>query len=222
MDTSSLKSSDLGSFRYYSSLKIGLRTAAAWVILCGALCNAAELSREPFYRKSDALMLRSKEVHGGGYEWQMVRQVEGVGGADVSRVGFRADAGLKAVVPGTVLNSLVYNGVYPEPYYGLNNAREKKLIPDITEAGSAFYTYWFRTEFELTPVFAGKRVILRFDGINYRAQIWVNGREVGAMAGMFNRGFFDVTDVVNYEGANGLAVLVKPVDVLGGFSNKFM
>jgi hypothetical protein len=157
MDTSSLKLSDLGSFRYYSSLKIGLRTAAAWVILCGALCTAAELSREPFYRKSDALMLRSKEVHGGGYEWEMVRQVEGVGGADVSRVGFRADAGLKAVVPGTVLNSLVYNGVYPEPYYGLNNAREKKLIPDITEVGSAFYTYWFRTEFELTPAFAGKR-----------------------------------------------------------------
>ncbi|MEN6309450.1 MAG: sugar-binding domain-containing protein [Anaerohalosphaeraceae bacterium] len=224
MDTSSLMSSVLGSIRYLSPLKVGLRAAMLGVILGGALCSAAvgsELSREPFSRKSDALMLRSRDVHGGGYEWQMVRQVEGVGGADVSRVGFRADAGLKAVVPGTVLNSLVYNGVYPEPYYGLNNAREKKLIPDITEVGSAFYTYWFRTEFELTPAFAGKWVILRVDGINYRAQIWVNGREVGAMAGMFNRGFFDVTDVVKYEGANGLAVLVKPVDVPGGFLNKF-
>ncbi len=92
-----------------------------------------------------------------------------------------------------------------------------KKIPDLSETGPEFYTYWFRTEFTLPKAFSEKRVILQFNGINYRADIWLNGTELGEMAGMFNRGYFDVTDIVNRKGKNALAVLVKPVDVPGGF-----
>ena len=72
---------------------------------------------------------------------------------------------LPAIVPGTVLNSLVYNQKYPEPYYGVNNKLESKLIPDLSQVGRDFYTYWFRTEFAVPQSFKGKNVWLQLDGI---------------------------------------------------------
>ena len=63
---------------------------------------------------------------------------------------------MPAVVPGTVLNSLVYNKVYPEPYYGLNNKLTSNVIPDLSVAGRDFYTYWFRTDFVVPADYKGK------------------------------------------------------------------
>ncbi len=192
-------------------------------LLAGELNIASDnsISRAPDRQKQDAIVLRSNDFHEGGYQWRMIKEGDaGVAGGRVSLVGYTSDAAMDAIVPGTVLNSLVYNKVYPEPYFGINNANDKDLIPDITEVGREFYTYWFRTEFELPADYSGKQVMLRLDGINYRAEIWLNGQQIGNMAGMFNHGFFDVTDNVNYDGPNALAVLVKPVDVLGGFDVK--
>ncbi len=181
-----------------------------------------ELSRKPYLDNEDALVLRSKDFYNGNYSWQIIKSNQSdQEGAVVSRPGYVGSAAYNAIVPGTVLNTLVYNKVYPEPYYGLNNAKEKNLIPDITDVGAEFYTYWFRTEFELDDSFVGKQVMMRFDGINYRAEIWLNGHEIGLMAGMFNRGFFNISDFVNRNGKNALAVLVRPVDVHGGFKNKY-
>ncbi len=184
----------------------------------------AGLSRTPYQspHEAGALVLRSKEFHGGDYDWQIVRysHERHYGGA-VSDPAFIEHTAYDAIVPGTVLNTLVHHNVYPEPYFGLNNANEKKLIPDLNDVGHDFYTYWFRTEFELSKAFDGKEVMMRFDGINYRAEIWLNGTRLGDMAGMFTRGFFNITDAVNRKGKNVLAVLVRPVDVPGGFRNKF-
>jgi mannosylglycoprotein endo-beta-mannosidase len=188
---------------------------------CAEYDSAADLSKSPYKAKRDALVLRSAECFGGDYLWQMIKDAEGLNGSVVSAPDYNDPAAYKAIVPGTVLSTLVHNGVYPEPYYGLHNARESKLIPDLLEAGHDFYTYWFRTEFELTKAFNGQQVIMQFDGINYRADIWVNGYSVGSMAGMFNRGYFNITDKVHLKGKNALAVRVKPVDVPGGFQNKF-
>lgn len=166
----------------------------------------------------DVISLRSPQVDNGSQKWVM-QQVEKVkaDGAEISKPTWRPQGWIPAIVPGTVLNSLVANGVFPEPYYGLNNANELGKIPDLSKTGPDFYTYWFRTTFTLPESFDDRRVILQFDGINYRAEIWLNGSKVGDMAGMFNRGYFDVTDLVNRQGENALAVLVKPVDVPGGF-----
>ena len=60
----------------------------------------------------------------------------------------------------------------------------------VAEAGLDFYTYWLRTTFAVPRDFAGRRIVLELDGINYRAEIWLNGRRLGDMAGMFARGFF--------------------------------
>lgn len=76
-------------------------------------------------------------------------------------------------LPHGVLNSLVYNKVYPEPYYGVNNRLEEHRIPDLSQAGRDFYTYWFRTEFEVPAAFSGKTVWMQLDGIRDRnTGIW--------------------------------------------------
>jgi len=167
------------------------------------------------------LLLRSPEGHGGAHPWTMCQQQRvAANGAAISLPGFTMSDWQKAVVPGTVLNSLVNDGVYPEPYFGLNNAHEKNLIPDISEAGRDFYTYWFRTEFLLPKEFNDRQVWLQLDGINYRAEVWLNGKPAGELAGMFQRGCFNVTDAVVRNGTNALAILVKPVDFPGGFRAK--
>lgn len=181
------------------------------------------LTKSPYLsgEKKDALVLRSGDFYGGDYLWQIFQLSTVLTGDVISKSDYKGDSGYHAIVPGTVLNTLVHNGVYPEPYYGLNNAYAKKLIPDLQDTGGDFYTYWFRTEFELGSAFKGKQVMMRLDGINYRAEIWLNGTRLGDMAGMFNRGFFNITESVHFKGKNALAVLVRPVDVPGGFRNKF-
>lgn len=189
-------------------------TAAAAMTLAISTAAKAETAAQ-------IIKLDSKATHGGTQTWTMVRQGdERAAGAAVSTAGFSAPKWQPAIVPGTVLNSLVANGVYPEPYFGLNNAHEKNLIPDLSETGPAFYTYWFRTEFNVPDSYEQKQVWMQFDGINYRAEIWLNGRHVGDMAGMFARGIFDITQFVKIGAPNALAVLVRPVDDPGGFKQK--
>lgn len=161
--------------------------------------------------------LTSKEGHGGQFDWKMKRADEvGVRSEEVSSAKLPTEDWLPAVVPGTVLNSLVHNGVYPEPYYGLNNKLESKLIPDLYRVGRDFYTYWFRTEFRLDrKECGGKKVWLQADGINYRAEIWLNGSMVGNTAGMFLQRVIDITDKVSFDRENILAVKVCPVDMPG-------
>ena len=127
---------------------------------------------------------------------------------------------MPAIVPGTVLNSLVYNQKYPEPYYGVNNKIESKLIPDISQVGRDFYTYWFRTEFAVPQSFKGKNVWLQLDGINYRAEVWVNGNLLSTINGMFIQDYINVTDFVKIGKNNALAVKVYPVDVPGSTKPK--
>lgn len=161
--------------------------------------------------------LTSAEGHGGAFRWMMKRADEvGVRAEEVSSERLSTEGWLPAVVPGTVLNSLVHDGVYPEPYYGLNNKLESGLIPDLYRTGRDFYTYWFRTEFELTKEqCAGRKVWLQADGINYRAELWLNGSLVGNMAGMFGQRVIDITDKVRTDRRNVLAVKVVPVDMPG-------
>ena len=161
-----------------------------------------------------AINLQSVDGHHGAFRWFIKRKRDTAeSGAVLSTTRYRPDDGwLPAIVPGTVLNSLVYNKVYPEPYYGLNNKKSENLIPDISDAGHEFYHYWFRTTFMLPDDFKGRRVWIRFDGINYKAIVWLNGVRIGKMAGMFKRTYFDVTTVVDYEGKNVLAVDLMPVE----------
>ena len=108
-----------------------------------------------------------------------------------------------ATVPGTVLTTLVEQGVYPDPYFGLNNM----AIPDTL----CRTQWWYRNIFELPPAAAQqKRIRLAFDGINYIAEVYLNGRRLGSIEGAFMRGVFDITDRVDRSGKNVLAVKILP------------
>lgn len=149
------------------------------------------------------------------------------GGETVSTVPFVVTGWHPVEVPVTVLSALVRHGVYPDPRFGLNALR----IPDSCDAFNEQHDlarfshlpdgrnpwhdpWWYRTEFELEPLASGQRVWLILHGVNYRAEVWVNGRFIagkGALVGMFQRFRLDVTEQV-IAGRNGLAVLVFPVD----------
>ena len=133
----------------------------------------------------------------------------GVDGTVITSVGYSLDEWVEAVVPGTILSTLVCNGVYPDPYLYKNNTE----IPDIFKAGQDFYTYWFYTEFELSASMKGKMVYLQFRGINYSAEVFLNGAKVRnkLLQGMFQRHFLDITAFAKFGGTNRLAVIVYPV-----------
>ena len=120
----------------------------------------------------------------------------------VSSAKFHPQDWYTATVPGTVLTTLVNNKVYPEPLYGEN----MRQIPESLNKTS----YWYRTIFNVPSTYKGRHVWLHFAGINYSAQVWVNGTEVGTMRGAFIRGDFDVTKVVRTGKSAVLAVLVSP------------
>ena len=173
------------------------------------------------YRDSARTYLDSKEGHQGVFEWRMRKAGEVTAAPElISKAGFDVEDWMSAIVPGTVLNSLVHNKVYPEPYFGLNNKLESNLIPDLYKAGREFYTYWFRTEFDV-PVDYDKKIIwLQVDGINYRAEIWVNGFLLGNMSGMFKPDYINITDFAKVGEKNALAIKVYPVDVPGTIAYK--
>ena len=75
--------------------------------------------------------LDSRLGHGGEYSWKMAKASEvRATSRELSSAEFDDSKWMEAIVPGTVLTSLVENEVYPEPYYGTNNKISEKKIPD--------------------------------------------------------------------------------------------
>ena len=167
-------------------------------------------------KNKTVITLSSHPEEGPGVKWQMKRVSEvQVPGETISKSNFDTRSWEPAIVPGTALNSLVKNGKFPEPYFGQNNMRSNKLIPDIADAGREFYHFWYRTKFRIPSGFEDKKVWIQFDGINYIADIWLNGHQLGTMKGMFVQQKFDITSLVNLKGDNCLAVSVEPVEFPG-------
>ena len=174
-----------------------------------------------YYRNPDKIYLYSKDGHNGSFTWQMHKADETKDPAEkISQPGYQTGQWMPAIVPGTVLNSLVHNKVYPEPYYGMNNKLDRNIIPDLAKTGREFYTYWFRTEFDVPENYKDKIVWLQVDGINYRAEIWVNGYLLGNMSGMFKPEYINITDFARIGQKNALAIKVYPVDMPGTIKPK--
>ncbi|WP_353069933.1 glycoside hydrolase family 2 TIM barrel-domain containing protein [Tunturibacter empetritectus] len=138
-----------------------------------------------------------------GWQLQDAAKVTQAGDA-IASAKFKPQGWYSATVPGTVLTSLVNAGAYPEPLYGENSRPDK--IPD----SLARTQYWYRTVFEVPKTYAGRHVWLNLEGINFSAQVWVNGTQVGTMKGAFKRGIFDISTVVKPGKRAVLAVLVSP------------
>ncbi len=136
-----------------------------------------------------------------------------VDGTVISSPGFELYDWMDAVVPGTVLTTLLDNKKVPDPFFGMNN----ELIPDIYDAGADFYTFWFQNSFTLPRLEKGQQAWLKFRGINYAANIFLNGKRVNqdTHKGMFLREKYRITPFLNSNNKNNLAVKVKPPNPVG-------
>jgi mannosylglycoprotein endo-beta-mannosidase len=146
--------------------------------------------------------------------WKAKRAIDVLSdGTEITSPGFKPEGWLDAVVPGTILTTLMHNGLVPDPFFGMNN----NLIPDVYDAGRDYYTYWFHTEFALPQTAEGQEVWLNFRGINYFADVFLNGNRVNTRThkGMYLRERYRITPYINKSGINRLAVWVAPPDPVG-------
>ncbi|MGH9676667.1 MAG: glycosyl hydrolase 2 galactose-binding domain-containing protein, partial [Candidatus Acidiferrum sp.] len=155
-----------------------------------------------------------------GWRVQSSAKVSG-DGAPVSTASFDASSWYKTSVPNTVFAVLVENGVYKNPYFGMN----LRSVPGVSyKIGSEFANqempadspyavpWWYRKEFAVPAEYKGRTVWLAFRGINYRAEIWINGKKLAGsdqVVGAFRRYEFDVTKFVKPGSQNVVAVEVS-------------
>ncbi|MGW7418730.1 discoidin domain-containing protein [Streptomyces sp. NPDC054813] len=135
-------------------------------------------------------------------------------GASLSRPSVDTSRWLPATVPGTVLGSLVEQGRLPDPVAGFGNLH-------VPEALSR-HSWWYRREFRLPKGLrtgSGRHVWLEFDGINHKAEVWLNGAQVGDVTSPFARAAYDVTRLLG-DGEQALAVRITPMPFPGSPGDK--
>ena len=171
-----------------------------WTLPHGRASPSAPVGTAPANAPAFA-QLSDRSWRLGPWRLRPAPQVD-VDGAAISAPAFADSQWYAATVPGTVLTTLIDRGVYPDPDYGLNNM----AIPE----SLARQNYWYRTQFLAPEELTGKRLTLVFGGINYAAEVWLNGDRLGDVRGAFIRGVFDVTRQLLPGRTNALAVLIHP------------
>ena len=135
---------------------------------------------------------------GGRWRLQRSDMTTGTGEAQ-SQPGFDDKDWIIATVPGTTLTSYFNAGIIQDPNFGENQL----YISD-----SYFYQdFWYRTEFPAPQADANGQQWLCFDGINWKADVYLNGERLGEIDGAFIRGRYNVTGKLKQN--NALAVLVR-------------
>lgn len=140
------------------------------------------------------------DLNGG---WKLARAPDITASpAAVASDGLNVNDGkwIDAVVPGTVLTSYYKAGLIPDPYYSDNMDKLSQWYYNVD--------YWYRKEFTLPDNYAGQRVILNFEGVNWLSDVYVNGQRLGGTIGPFKREEFDVSAYLNPGRSNTIAVNV--------------
>ncbi|HEY1902752.1 MAG TPA: glycosyl hydrolase family 2 [Terracidiphilus sp.] len=143
-------------------------------------------------------------------------------GETLSGPEYQVEGWHKAVVPGTIIGTLVNDKTLPDPNFGVNlrNLVGPKFFQEIplselpmdTESPFAV-PWWYRTSFTLPENFKGRNIWLKFGGINYRADIWINGRQLTdakTTVGMWRVFEFNITQFVQPGAKNAIAVRIFP------------
>ena len=148
-----------------------------------------------------------------GGDWRLQRaSLVNPEGVALSQPGLDDANWLVATVPGTVLASYVNAGAVQEPNFGQHQLH----ISD-----SYFYSdFWYRTEFDSPMTSTGEMVWLNFDGLNWKADIFLNGEKLGRIEGAFTRGHFDLSPRLLHGKANVLAVRVEKNNTPGSAKQK--
>lgn len=150
-------------------------------------------------------------LSGGNWRVQRASQVTDQG-EEISNPDYTTQQWVVATVPGTVLTSYKNVGAIPDPNYADN----------MLQLSESFFNsnFWYRNEFEVPEGFKKERLFLNFDGINWKANIFLNGQKLGRMEGAFVRGQYDVTDLV-VPGKNVVAVEIIKNAHVGAIKEKY-
>jgi len=143
----------------------------------------------------------------------------------VSTTKFRPLGWFTVNVPTTVFAALVKHKVYPDPDFGMNLRSAPGMTYPIganfsntpMQQDSPFIVpWWYRKEFVIPASYRGKTLWLNFHGINYKANIWLNGKQIGNsddVAGAWRTYEFNITAAAKPGMINALAVQVfSPTD----------
>ncbi len=141
-------------------------------------------------------------LDGAGWKVQNTLFVHDAGQA-ISKAGYAVGTWLPARVPGTVLANYLADGAVPDPNFG-DQSRQ---------VSESFFQndFWYRREFVMPSGTGPSHFLLNFGGINWKADIYLNGAKVGHIDGAFARGKFDVTHDLLPGQTNVLAVLIYKV-----------
>ncbi|HEY3716279.1 MAG TPA: discoidin domain-containing protein [Jatrophihabitantaceae bacterium] len=187
----------LNGFQVYGTSQVPRPPATGWTSWGGDRRPAPALTVSP----DGTVPIES------GWELTLDDFVGTLDGAALSQPTVPVETWLPAVVPGTVLASLVAAEHLPDPVAGFNNLQ-------IPEALSR-HAWWYRRVFALPSrldTSAGRRIWLELDGINHQADVWLNGKNIGTLTHPFARAAFDVTSALAASrGQHSLAVQIQPM-----------
>mgnify|MGYP000963262801 FL=1 len=174
--------------------------AAVLAILIFAGPRWACHAGEPQSKNVFAAPLRELALNGD--DWQLVSFEPGQG---IKRRAFsegypESDA-ILATVPGNVHWDLERLGKIPPIYYGLNSQNINWV------AGKE---WWYRKTFGTPSEWQNKTVHLRFDGVDYLCDVWLNGQHLARHEGQFTPFEHDVTRLLRRDKDNALVVLIHP------------
>ncbi len=140
-----------------------------------------------------------------------VKAADELDGADINAGNYNDKKWVSAVVPGTVFASYVNEGLEDTPEFGDNIYHVDK--------DKYNRNFWYRTKFKVPAEFKNEFVWLNFEGVNRKADVFVNGTYVGSLNGFYERGKFDISRIVKRNSQNVLAVLVYcPVEPIPNYA----
>jgi exo-1,4-beta-D-glucosaminidase len=161
------------------------------IILAVGFWNLAQAARAP----------KSIELSQG---WAFVSAAKVPDTGDVvSKIGYKTSGWYPVTVPSTVMAGLVANGVYTNDdlFMGTN----LKSVPNLTKQ-----KWWYRGEF-FAPKNSGGQYWLRFKGIAYQAEIWLNEKLLDPNAeGTLVVHEYNVTGLIQPNGKNAVALKITP------------
>ena len=126
------------------------------------------------------------------YQWQIQSSDKvPAEGDEVSTIQFKPVKWYEAKVPNSTLGTLVDDGVFKNIFFN----RNLEKIPD-----SLFNVpWWYRRTFIVNNTSAGQVYRLRFNGISYRADVWLNGKKIApadSIKGSFRQFIFNITPYI--------------------------
>jgi len=184
----------------------------AFFLVSTLLAGQEKQVKAPVMRSTE-----SKLALHDGWTLQTSTKVEAKGEV-ISMPQFSPKGWHQVTVPTTVVAALIKDKTLPEPFFGMNlrefpgmnypigtNFSNIAMAPDSPFAVS----WWYRKQFVIPGSYEGKTIWLKFNGINYRANIWLNGKQIANsddVAGAWRTFEFNITSAAKPGVENVLAV----------------